>query len=185
MMLKLKIYTTVVVLYEIVAVLLLHFPRVCDAMFGVGFCDDRVFKYFIALFAIPAVVLLIIMWINEIVKAAHHRRSLMYKAKSAVKDIVSNVRDKVSENVSTQDLEKLAVAALLASVKKYSHKYPKMRHKLNDILDLDNQDYQESDDDDEEDDDNEDNRGTSSRSNRGGNNSSRRGAKSSSNKRKR
>ncbi len=189
MILKLKIYTTAVVLYEIIAVLLLHFPRVCDVMFGAGFCDDRVFKYFIALFAVPALVLLIIMWIMEIVKAAHRRRSLMYKAKSAVKDIVANVRDKVSANVSTQDLEKLAVAAMLASVRKYTHRHPKMAHKLDDVLDMDiangEDSYYEEDDEDDEEDDDRTSRSKSSRGNRGGN-SARRGSKSSSNnKRKR
>ncbi len=156
MMLKLKIYTTILFVYEILAVLLLHCPRTCDSLFGVGFCDDRVFKYFIACFAIPALVFLIVMWIMEIVSRARRRRTLMYKAKSAVKGIVSNVREKVSEKVSSQDLEKLAVAALLAGVKKYSHKYPKVRSKLNELLDTDIADYEDDEysaDDDEEDDD--------------------------------
>lgn len=165
MFLKSKIYLTVFIVYEILAVLLLHCPRTCDAMFGVGFCDDRVFKYFIACFAIPALVFLIVMWIMEIINKARRRRTVMYKAKSAVKGIVSNIREKVSENVSTQDLEKLAVAALLAGVKKYSHKYPKVRNKLNDLLDVDISDYEDGEysaDDDEEDDE----RGTSSRGTR-------------------
>ena len=65
-MLKAKIYLTIFTLYEIVAVLLLHFPRTCDAMFGAAFCNDHVLKYFIWCFAVPALVFLLAMWINEI-----------------------------------------------------------------------------------------------------------------------
>lgn len=160
MMLKLKIYFTIFVVYEIVAVMLMHFPRVCDVIAGAGFCDEAVFKYFIACFAVPAIVFLIVMWIMEIVHGVRHRHSFLYKAKSAVRGIVSNVKDKVSETVSTQDLEKLIVAALLVGVKKYADKNPKTRRALQDIIgaaeeEYDVRYYDYDDDDSDEDGDSE------------------------------
>lgn len=123
MMLKLKTYFTIFVLYEIIAIILLHFSVTCEAMFGFTFCSDSVYKYFVACFAVPAEFLLIVMWIAEIIKRIHHRRSITYKAKSIVKDIVSGVRSKISKNVSSEDLEKIIIATLVAGVKRYSERY--------------------------------------------------------------
>ena len=67
MFLKSKIGLTILSLYEIAAVLLLHCPRTCDAMFGAAFCDDHIFKYFVACIAVPLLVFLIAMWIMDII----------------------------------------------------------------------------------------------------------------------
>ena len=45
MFLKSKIGLTIFALYEIIAIMLLHCSRTCDAMFGTMFCDDHVFIY--------------------------------------------------------------------------------------------------------------------------------------------
>ncbi len=162
MFLKAKICLTVLTIYEIIAVILMHCARTCDAMFGTMFCDDHVFKYFIICFAVPALVFLIVMWIMEIVDGVRHRHSLFYRAKRAVKNMASNIRDRVSESVSSGDMEKMITAALVIGLKKYSDRNPRARKMLNDIMDghygdIDVEyDEYDMDDDDAEDYDNDD-----------------------------
>ncbi len=165
MLLRLKICTTVLVIYEILAVLLLHCRRTCDALFGMGFCDDHAFKYFIACFAIPAIVWLIVMWIAEIVHGNRRRHSFMYRAKTAVRDAAENVGHKIRENVSVADLEKVLAAALLIGVKKYVSKNATRRREFKRALgtdladieldtefdDIDDVDYVDDNDDDDND----------------------------------
>lgn len=134
MMLKLKIYSTVFVLYEILAVLLLHCPYTCTAMFGTSFCSDSVFKYFIALFAIPAIVGLIVMWIMHIIHALRRRHSFLYRAQEAVEDVAGSIKKTLKESVSSKDIEKYIVAALAAGVKKYSDKNPELKKSFGRIV---------------------------------------------------
>ncbi len=133
MFLKSKIGLTILSLYEIAAVLLLHCPRTCDAMFGAAFCDDHIFKYFVACIAVPLLVFLIAMWIMDIIHRIRRRHSLLYKARHAVKNMASNIRDRVSESVSSGDVEKMISAALLIGLKKYSDRNPRARQILNEI----------------------------------------------------
>lgn len=149
MFLKSKICLTIVSLYEILVVILLQSQRFCDAMFGMHFCDANVFKYFIICFAVPMVVFLIVMWIMEIVDRIRHRHSLFYKATHAMKNIAENVKEKVSENVSAGDLEKLITAALMVGLKRYSDKSPHARKVLDEMnkVDVDYDEYDEEDDD--------------------------------------
>lgn len=125
MFLRAKICLTVLTVYEIVIVTLLHFQRSCDAMFCSCFCDDHVFKYFVMCFAVPAIAFLIWMWIMAIVHAARRRRSLFYRARDVIDDVASNVRDTVSRNISRDDIEKYLSAAVVAGIKKYTNRYGK------------------------------------------------------------
>lgn len=140
MFLKYKIGLTIFSLYEIIAVLLLHCPRTCDAMFGTAFCDDHVFKYFIVCIAVPLLVFLIVMWIMEIIHGVRRRRSLLYKAKHVVKNMAFNIKNKISESVSARDVEKIISGAVLVGLKKYSDRNPSARRLLDEIggsMDLD------------------------------------------------
>ncbi len=168
MLLKTKIFATSLIVYEILAVILMHCGRICDAMFGTMFCDDHVFKYFIACFVVPAIISLIVLWIMHGVHAARRRRSFFYRAKSAVRSVASNVRDSIGEHVSQADMERLMAAALLVGVKRYISRNPRRRGEFSEILgadfvgaiddaDLDDEyadvEYVADDDDDDGDDD--------------------------------
>ncbi len=162
MFLKSKICLTILTVYEILAVILLHCGRTCDAMFGMSFCDDHVFKYFIFCFAIPALVCLIVMWIMEIIYGGRRRRSFMYRAKSAVRDVASSVREHIGDHVSAADMEKLMAAALLLGIKRYVSKHPKHRSAFEDVLGKEfvasadeeyEYEYDDQEDDDEDDED--------------------------------
>ena len=134
MMLKMKIYATVFVLYEILAVLLLHCPYACTWMFGNTFCADSVFKYFIALFAVPAIITLILMWVMHIIHAIRRRHSFLYRAQEAFEDVTGSIKKTLKESVSSKDIEKYIVAALAAGVKKYSDKNPEMKKTFGNII---------------------------------------------------
>ena len=136
MFLKYKLGLTILALYEIAAVMLLHCPNTCNAMFGLSFCSDSVLKYFVWCVAVPLVAFLIIMWIMEIIDKIRRRHSLLYKAKHAVKHMAKNIRDRVSEHVSSADMEKMITAALVVGLKKYSDRNPRARRVLNEIMDV-------------------------------------------------
>ena len=137
MFLKSKIGLTILSIYEIIAILLLHSPRTCTAMFGTTFCADGLLKYFIVCVAVPLLVFLFAFWIMEIIAMHRRHHSLLYKAKRVVKRMASNIRDRVSENISTDDLEKLVSGALLVGLKKYSDRNPRARHVLDEIKNAD------------------------------------------------
>ena len=134
MLLKLKICSTVFVLYEILAVLLLHCPNTCMWMFGPAFCADSVFKYFIFLFAVPALVCVILMWVMHIIHAIRRRNSFLYRAQEAVEDVTTSLKKTLKETVSGKDIQKYIVAALAAGVRQYSDKHPEMKQKLGNII---------------------------------------------------
>lgn len=135
MFLKSKIALTILSLYEIVAILLLHCPNTCNAMFGMSFCADSVLKYFVWCVAIPLLVLLVAMWIMELVESVRRRHSLLYKAKHAVKHMAGGIRDRVARSVSSADMEKMITAALVIGLKKYSSHNPRARRMLNEMTD--------------------------------------------------
>ncbi|MBD5391754.1 hypothetical protein HDR66_03030 [bacterium] len=134
MLLKMKICSTVFILYEILAVLLLHCPYTCTWMFGNTFCTDSVFKYFIALFAFPALVFLILMWVMHIIHAIRRRNSFLYRAQEAVEDVTTSLKKTLKETVTGKDIQKYIVAALAAGVRQYSDAHPEMKQKLGNII---------------------------------------------------
>ncbi len=153
MFLKTKIYFTIFSLYEIIAGILLHCPRTCDALFGGSFCMSEGYKYFIGMVVIPLLVFLICMWIHEIFIANRHRHSLIYRAKDAAHDAWDTVKNKVSANVSRGDIEKFLTAAALIGVKKYANKHPETKNTLKKIFaqsDVNIADIINEDDDDDD-----------------------------------
>lgn len=156
-MLKSKIIFTIFVVYEIIAVILLHCPRTCDAMFGAMFCDDHVFKYFIFCAAVPLVAFLIWMWINEIFVARRRRRSLLHRARDVMSDVADSVKERAGKtfnlsNISRADMDKYLAAAILFGLKKYSDRHPQLRNTVRDIIDSANGRYEYDDADDDTDD---------------------------------
>lgn len=137
MFLKLKIYVTIFAVYEIFAILFLHSKSTCNDIFTTNFCLDGVSKYFIFCVAIPVVISLIIIWVNETRKYFRNRHSFFYRAKSAVQDMASEIKDRFSSKVSPQYFERLITAILIIGVKRYADKNPKAREFLKEVIGLD------------------------------------------------
>lgn len=133
-MLKSKICFTIFILYEIIAVILLHCPRTCDAIFSGMFCNDSVFKYFLICAAIPMLALVIGIWINEIFFARRHR-SFMHHARDVVSDVADGVKKHLGRAFDARDMDKYLAAAILFGIKKYSDRHPQMRNIIRDIMD--------------------------------------------------
>ncbi len=136
MILKSKICFTALIIYEIIAVSVLHFQRLCDAMFAVPFCDSW-YRYFLFCVIVPLVALLIWMWISEIIRL-HRRRKFIRRAKNTVAGIISSIRGKVSENFDASNLEKIITAAILIGIKKYADRHPNLRRNVNNVMDIAN-----------------------------------------------
>lgn len=131
MFIKSKLCFTVFVIYEIVAITLLHFQRTCDAMFSTGFCDGD-FKYFAGAVAVPLLVYLIWMWIREIVRA-RRRRHFIERAKHLVGNIATSVHEQLG-NISGAEMERILTMAILIGIKKYSDRHPNLRYTIGEII---------------------------------------------------
>ena len=134
MLLKSKICFTVLAIYEMAAVSVLHFQRICDSIFPTPFCDSW-YRYFLFCVIVPALVLLILMWIRELVRA-HRRRRFFRRAKATIHDVISSIRGRVTEHIDARDMEKIITAAVLVGIKKYADKHPNLRHNVNNIMDV-------------------------------------------------
>lgn len=151
-MLKSKILFTIFVLYEIIAVILLHCPRTCDAMFSGTFCNDSVFKYFLICAAIPMLAWVLWIWIDEIFFARRHR-SFLNRARDVMDDVTDGVKKHLGRAFDARDMDKYLAAAILFGIKKYSAKHPQMRNTIRNIIDGTdggNVSYGDDNDDDDE-----------------------------------
>ena len=140
MLLKSKICFTTLVIYEIIAVSALHFQRICDAMFPTAFCDSW-YRYFLFCVVVPLIVMLVLMWIREIVRA-HRRRTFIRRAKNTVSNIMANLRGKISDHLDMQDIEKLIAAAILIGIKRYVDKHPDLGKKIKGLVNLSDNEYE-------------------------------------------
>ncbi len=137
-MLKIKIGLTAIVLYEIIAVIFMHMANTCNTVFGNGFCADSPFKYFVICVAIPLIGLICTIWVKEIIARRRRKHSVLGYAKHVIKDVALIVRDRVAERVSTVDLEKMMMAALIFGIKKYADKHPRVRDSFEQMFTGDN-----------------------------------------------
>lgn len=140
MLLRSKICFTVLAVYEMIAVSVLHFQRVCDAIFTPCFCDSW-YRYFLFCVIVPLIVGLILMWIHEIVRA-HRRRKFFRRARNTVRSVMSTIRGRVSEHIDMRDMEKIVTAAVLVGIKRYADNHPGLRRNVNHIMDIANGDME-------------------------------------------
>ena len=131
MLLKPKIYITVLFVYEIFAVMLLHCQYMCTMMLGQTACQDW-FRYFAACIVIPGLVSLIWMWIDTIVCV--YRNRFFHRAKNAVINVWDGLRDKLAERMTREDIEKYITVASLYGIRYYLSKNPEFRELLHDML---------------------------------------------------
>lgn len=131
MLLKPKIYITILFVYEIFAVMLLHCQYMCTMMLGQTACHDW-FRYFAACIIIPGLVSLIWMWIETICHA--YRNRFFHRARGALIDILDGLRDRLADNVTREDIEHYITVASLYGIRYYMAKNPKFREMLQAII---------------------------------------------------
>lgn len=131
MLLKPKIYITILFIYEIFAVMLLHCQYMCTMMLGQTACQDW-FRYFAACIIIPGLVSLIWMWIETIIHTYHNR--LFRRARGALIDILDGLRDRFADKISREDIERYITVAALYGIRYYMSRNPKFKEVLNEII---------------------------------------------------
>lgn len=131
MLLKPKIYITVLFVYEIFAVMLLHCQYMCTEMLGITACQDW-FRYFAACVIIPGLVSLIWMWIETICHAYRYR--FFRRARGAVIDVWDGLRDKLANKMTREDIERYITVASLYGIRYYLSKNPKFKELLHELM---------------------------------------------------
>ena len=131
MLLKPKIYITILFVYEIFAVMLLHCQYMCTEMLGVTACQDW-FRYFAACIIIPGLVSLIWMWFETIRHA--YRNRFFHRARGAVLDVWDGLRDKLADKMTREDIERYITVASLYGIRYYLSKNPKFKELLHEML---------------------------------------------------
>lgn len=127
MLLKPKIYITILFVYEIFAVMLLHCQYMCTTMLGQTACQDW-FRYFAACIVIPGLVSLIWMWIETICHA--YRNRLFRRARNALINILAGLRDKLADKMTREDIERYITVASLYGIRYYLSKNPRFKEFL-------------------------------------------------------
>lgn len=131
MLLKPKIYITILFVYEIVAVMLLHCQYMCTTMLGQTACQDW-FRYFAACIVIPGVISLLWMWLETIVHAYHNR--FFRRARHAFTEVLDGLCEKLANKITREDLERYITFAAIYGVRHYMSRNPKFRELLQEIM---------------------------------------------------
>ena len=131
MLLKPKIYITVLFVYEIFAVMLLHCQYMCTEMLGYTACQDW-FRYFAACIIIPGLISLIWMWVETIMCA--YRNRFFRRARGAVSDAWDHLREKLADKMTRADIERYITVLSLYGVRYYISKNPKLKELLREMF---------------------------------------------------
>ena len=126
---KIKIFITVLVLYEFVMLTILQIPNYCVAFFNKNFCAAYNFKYFFMCVMLPALVGLVIWWLPEIA-----RLFCPNKCQCDTSSRTTQNKDVDKDELSKQYLEKLITSAIMIGVHKFATSHPKTRETLENII---------------------------------------------------
>lgn len=131
MLLKPKIYITILFIYEIFAVMLLHCQYMCTMMLGQTACHDW-FRYFAACVIIPGLLSLVWMWIETIYHA--YRNRFFHRARGALMDVLDGLCEKLSNNITREDIEHYITVASLYGIRHYMSRNPKFKEVLHEVF---------------------------------------------------
>ena len=127
---KIKIFITVLILYEFVMLTVLAVPSYCTAFFNYNFCDINNFKYFLLCVMLPTLVGLFIWWMPDIARILCPNRC---NAKPEPDKTIKNI---FNEIISKQDIEKFITAAIIMGIQKFATTHPKTAETFDNILDI-------------------------------------------------
>jgi len=123
---KLKIFVTVLLLYEFVILTILQVPNYCSGFFNANFCAIP-FRYFLMSIVVPSMIALFVWWVPEMV------RPFCKKCECEIHESeheTNNFREQISKHL----LERVLVAALITGIENFLSKRPKTKKAFNDIL---------------------------------------------------
>lgn len=127
---RIKIFITILVLYEFVLMTILQIPDYCVSVFNYNFCETNSFKYFLLCLMLPISVGLFIWWMPEIARLLCPNRCNM---KIEEKESAKNMFDKI---ISKQDLERFITTAIIMGIQKFVASHPKAKEVIDDVGDI-------------------------------------------------
>ena len=121
---KIKIFITVLVLYEFVILTILQIPDYCVSFFNHNFCNMHYYKYSLLCVMFPLMIGLIWWWIPEI-------------SKTICSNKCQCENHQIESHKSTSsDIEKLITTAVIVGVHKLAMQHPKTKEILDNISDV-------------------------------------------------
>lgn len=127
---KIKIFITVLLLYEFVMLTILQIPDYCVYWFNHNFCETNHFKYFLLCIMLPGVSGLFLWWIPEIARVLCPNKC---NVKPASETTIKNI---FNEIISKQDIERFITAAIIMGIQKFASTHPKTQETFDNILDV-------------------------------------------------
>lgn len=121
---KIKIFITILVLYEFVMLTVLQISNYCNAIFNNNFCATDNFKYFLLCVMLPVLVMLFFWWMPEIA-----RPFCSNKCQCEMQQLESH-------KSTSPDIEKLITTAIIMGVHKLAMQHPKTKKILDNISDI-------------------------------------------------
>ena len=116
---KLKIFITILFVYEFILLTILQIPDYCLAVFNVGFCGVS-FRYFFMCIVIPVLLILFVWWLPEISKVFCNKCQCETQKDETITDVVKGI-------VSNQEIERFISAAIIVGIQKFMSKYPQIK----------------------------------------------------------
>jgi len=125
---KIKIFITILALYEFTILTILQVPEYCYGFFNFSFCSVG-FKYFLMCIMLPSLIGLFIWWVPEILK-------LFCKKCQCVEPDTKPIQNILNEIISKQDIEKFITTAIVMGIQKFVSTHPKTKETFDNILDV-------------------------------------------------
>lgn len=125
---KIKIYVTILLLYEFIILTILQMPDWCITVFNLNFCNMS-FAYLLMCVIIPSLFCLLGWWWPEI-------SGLFCKKCQCEMPEDKPIRDMLKDIISKQDIEKFITAAVIMGIQKFTATHPKAKETFSNILDL-------------------------------------------------
>lgn len=126
---KIKIFTTVLLLYEFVILTILQVHNYCVLVFNINFCKVS-FRYFLLCIVVPVLVWLFLWWLPDMSK--------MFCKKCECDNLENKEHlheNNVNENMSTKALEHLITSAIIIGIQKFAKNHPNTQNIFNNIFD--------------------------------------------------
>ncbi len=126
---KIKIFTTILLLYEFIILTILQVPNYCAGVFNINFCNVG-FRYFLLCIVVPVLVWLFLWWLPDISK--------VFCKKCECDNLESKEHlheNNTTENMSTKALEHLITTAIIIGIQKFAKNHPHTQNIFNNIFD--------------------------------------------------
>lgn len=127
---KIKIFITILALYEFVMLTILQILDYCVFWFNNNFCATNNYKYFLLCIMLPVLVMLVFWWMPEIA-----RPFCKNKCQCEVRQSEPQ-KNMTQEILSRQDIEKFITAAIVVGLQKFAATHPRTKEIFDNVTDV-------------------------------------------------